>query len=319
MLEFFQMAEATRDPRLRDRPISELMREAAIEAGWHLEYVENLQNKNKYQVRYTKPFSSKVTAELVCRYKPQILATLKTIHLETLSSMDIDSFLGYGVFNFIKSYKPDVHNTDSKIVAALTNSIKIKFWQLGRKEVFRFVPGYVGNKNQKGEVVREIRYKNTPRTVSYNSPAFNDMDSEAEMGDFIPDTSPSPEDRYIEKEDIEEFPLTYGQNKEIEKVIISIMVEAGSHGKITIRDLQRDVVDRLGDLIQELTEEKDLVDKRRKGGYDGDPLEREYQELLDRIHNLEVIVNKGVNSINRQVKLFYRRVKEALAKKYHIG
>lgn len=326
MLEFFRMAEATRLPELRNVPLTELMKSAAEEAGWHLEYVENLQNQNKYQVRYEKPFSSVVVAELAGRMRPAIMKFLLTVDQDPGT---IDSYIGYGFFNFIKTYKPDVHNTDEKIKQALFRSIQNKVCQLSRKELFKYRPGYTGTKNRAGEDVRNCRFKNTPREISYNQPAFNDGDSEAELGDFIPDYRPSPMDLYLDQEDSREVHNEYGASKEVEKICIEILLEAGNHGKVTLKDLKIDVAIRL---IPEtkITYKKIEILEDRQAKINGEKrknkensevlqtLEEEYNLLQKQIEELEESINPQVSSLNRQVKTFYRKLKAKLAEKYHI-
>ena len=75
----FKTIKLQRDPKLANKSYVELMSTAAEEAGHHLVYVDNLQNTNKWQVRYKKPFSSKVTIELLARMEGFILGFLSTI------------------------------------------------------------------------------------------------------------------------------------------------------------------------------------------------------------------------------------------------
>lgn len=330
MLEFFRMAEATRLPELKNIPLTELMKSAAEEAGWHLEYVENLQNQNKYQVRYEKPFSSVVVAELAGRMRPAIMKFLLTVDQDPGT---IDSYIGYGFFNFIKTYKPDVHNTDEKIKQALFRSIQNKVCQLSRKELFKYRPGYTGTKNRAGEDVRNCRFKNTPREISYNRPAFNDGDSEAELGDFIPDYRPSPMDLYLDQEDSNEVYGEYGASEEVEKLCIEILLEAGNHDKISLKDLKRDVAIRLIPKIEikvtykkiEILEDRQARingEKRKKENKENQEIQKaldeEYKSIQDEIDKLEESINSDVSSLNRQVKTFYRKLKAKLAEKYHI-
>ena len=67
-----------------------------------------------------------MVAELAGRMRPAIMKFLLTVDQDPGT---IDSYIGYGFFNFIKTYKPDVHNTDEKIKQALFRSIQNKVCQ----------------------------------------------------------------------------------------------------------------------------------------------------------------------------------------------
>lgn len=305
MLEFFRLAEANRNQEFKNIPLHVLMEGAAEEAGWHLEYVPNLQNKTKYQVRYDRPFSSEVTAELACRLRPVIMKFLSKREIDPLT---IDSFVGYGFFNFIKTYKPKVHDTDEKIMAAVYRSVMNKVDQLNRKEIFRYRPTNDSLRSMAGEEVvdengnrRSVKYVRTPKEVSLSTPVYGkDGEEDSEIGNFIPD-SYTPEDAYLDKEGEEDLVEEFGATTDIKKVIIETLVEAGGHGKMTLKELKVTVAIKCKPEVESLYDEFEILIKSGKKD-EADKYEKE-------------VIHPQVSSIDRQVKNFYRELKKRLAAK----
>lgn len=301
MLNFFKMARSQRTEQFRNATLTEILTEGALEAGHYLEYVPNLQNKNKYQVRYKKPFSSERMAEIVCRMEPMVMAILKKRDIDYGS---IDSYIGYGFFNFIKTYKPDVLDTDAKIVSALQRSMINKIDQLNRKERFRYMPGYTGTSQgyQQGKAEREgkipsVRYVTTCREISLHTPVYGKDDIESgEFGDFIPDHEPTPEETCLHCSEEDDIFSSYSDNKEFNKILLEIIIEAGNHGKLTLKDLvdsalhNRDMVVLLsGDYKIELSGDGDIIIS---------------EEVKENIH--------------KRIKVFYRGLKKKLKVKFNI-
>ena len=300
MLEFFRMAEQSRVPKYRDIPLHKLMRAAAEQAGWHLEYVPNLQNRNKYQVRYTKPFSSAVTAELACRMRPAIMAFLAKRDIDPKT---IDSFVGYGFFNFIKTYKPEVHDTDEKIKAAIYRSVMNKVDQGNRKEIFRYRPTNLIDE-ETGEPIekKKHKYSNTPREVSINTTVYGkDGDESAELQDFIPDDrTGSPLDTLIEEEEIEEL-VDSLTNKSTEKILLRILIEAGGSGERM----------KLKSLIEEALENSSIRDQAIEEITIQIKREQKASGSVEEIHITKEMVEKRVE---KDIKIFYRNLKHKLGK-----
>lgn len=319
MLEFFRLAEATRNPNLKDIPLSDLMRMAAEEAGWHLEYVANLQNRTKYQVRYERPFSSQVTAELVCRSKNSIMYFLSKRDFDPST---IDSYLGYGFWNFIKTYKPDVHDTDEKIRAAIYRSVQNKVDQGNRKEIFRYRPTNDSMGAQAGITVKvevdsqgnqtetkvSTRYIKTPKEVSFNTEIFSKDGSQGgELGDFIPDERYSPLKPALEEDEEDGLVQEYTSSR-MQEILLKLLVEAGAHGRFTLKALQEEAL-HSEDIVEEVIQEIEISIHRakeraiKKG--------REFEDL----HITQEMVN---NKVARKTKVFYRELKKKLANKYSI-
>lgn len=319
MLEFFRLAEATRNPNLKDIPLSDLMRVAAEEAGWHLEYISNLQNRTKYQVRYERPFSSQVTAELACRLKNSIMYFLSKRNFDPST---INSYIGYGFWNFIKTYKPDIHNTDVKIKAAIYRSVQNKVDQGNRKEIFKYKPTNNSIEAQAGITVRvevddlgnktetkiSTKYIKTPKEISFNTEVFGkDGGQSGELGDFIPDERYSPTRSTLEKDEEDELLEEYTSSR-MQEILLRLLVEAGAHGRFSLRALQEEAL-HSEDLVQEVTHEIEISLHRakeraiKKG--------REFEDL----HITQEMVN---NKVARKTKVFYRDLKKKLANKYSI-
>ena len=290
--QLFKMVKSQRDPRLADKSFVELMSTAAEEAGHHLVYVENLQNANKWQVRYTKPFSSAVTAELLARMEGFILGFLATRDYDPST---IDSHICYGIANFIKTYKPDVHNTEKAIVGALHFSIKQKIEQSNRKEIFRYRPGYKGytiEDRKKMEADPEYkgkeRYTKTPKEISLNLKieGKDSDDDSTELGDYIPESR----DEFSEKEEIMDLELTLTSN-ECQKVFLKILVEGGASGKVSIKDLGRTAL-----TYPEIVEETKIELSKKKG-----------------LSPEEVDLTLVVNRVMKKAKVFYRDLRDRLS------
>lgn len=309
MLQFFKMAEATRNPLYKDIPLTVLMEDAAERAGWHLEYVPNLQSKTKYQVKYEQKFDSQVVAELACRLRKPIENFL---YKRDIDPSTIDSHVGYGFFNFIKTYKPEVHDTDEKICAAIYRSVMNKVDQGNRKETFRYRPTEQADKaqagvkvevkiNDQGEEVEtqlSVKYVKTPREISLNMEVEGKGgDQGGELGDFIPDNRYSADRLAMDRAEEEEIYEEYSSTK-VQKLLLQILMEAGAHGKMTSRELQREAMND-PDIIDEVTQE--LEDQFYKK-----------PEYAVGIYITEEMVN---NRIARETKVFYKNLKERLAAK----
>lgn len=241
MLEIFKMAMANRDESLKDVPLTKLMELAAKEAGWHQVLVPNLTNRNKLQTRYTKPFSSEVTAELICRTRPYIVSALRK---RDINPSTIDSHIGWGVFSFIKTYNPEKHNTDAIIASCIYTAVLTRIQQSLRKEDFKYRPGYLGiTEKERAEAEKEGRaprgrYTTIPKEISINAKVCNgDEDSDSELGDFIP----SQGDFASDVEQILDLVDTYGET-ENQKILIRLLIDMGGNGKVSRNDLVREAL-----------------------------------------------------------------------------
>ena len=288
MLDFFKLARSTRDPSLATKSYVELMEEAAEEAGWHLVYVPNLQNRTKFQVRYERPFSSAVVAELACRMEPTIMGFLRKRDIDPSL---IDSFVGFGFFNFIKTYKPEVHNTDEKVQAAIYRSVQNKVDQGQRKEIFRYRPT-----SSSGDPTKKHRYVNTPREVSLSRRAHYKDEEGDELGSFIADPlydQPNFCSGFEEAEErgdlIKEYAKTPGQ-----KIFLEILIEAGASGRITIRDLAREAKE--SPIIRDEAR-NDLIEAYKSKGKTEEELT---EEMID-------------ERVFRKAKAYFRGLREILA------
>lgn len=295
MLEFFRLAEQTRKPEYRDVPLADLMRQAAKEAGWHTVYVENLQSRTKDQVRYERPFSSAVTAELACRMKAPIMAFLSK---RDIDKSTINSYIGYGFFNFIKTYKPDVLDTDEKIKAAIYRSVQNKVDQGNRKEIFR----YRESSN---------KYVNTPKEISM-SIRIGNGDNEGdgkELEDYLADTLPSPDLQYMEIEETEELLDIYA-NSNTQEILLKLLLESGSFGRVSVRGLSLEA-GRYPSIREEAIKEIELKIKhqRERAG----KTKKDLPEDKERLALDEENISKF---IYRKVKKFYRELKSKLIEKY---
>lgn len=241
MIEIFEMAIKNRDSKLAKASLAEMMAQAAQEAGWHQVEVPNLQHKNKLQVRYTKAFSSAVTAELICRIRPAIISYLKKREYDPKT---ISSHIGYGVFKFIQTYKPLIHNNDEIILASVFRAIKTKVEQSNRKEIFKFRPGYVGaSEKEKVQAEQEgrsprARYTSVPREISLNTPVYDkNSDQSGELGDFI-SNAPDFSVEVVSEYDLER---EYA-NDDLEKIFIKILIDFGSSGKVSRPELTKEAL-----------------------------------------------------------------------------
>lgn len=153
MLEFVRMAKAERRLENMGKSYVELMEEGCKKAGYHIVNDPKTKNSNKNVVRFEKPFDSSILAELVCRLEPQVMGILKN---KTIDQTTIDSYVAYGFFNFIKTYKKEVHNTNEKIVRCILNSVRQKIDQLSRKEEFRYKPGYDGVRMKRARIIESL-------------------------------------------------------------------------------------------------------------------------------------------------------------------
>lgn len=319
MLDYFRMAHETRKPELKFVPLTELMKSAALEAGWHLEHIDNLQNKNKDAVRYDKPFSSIVTAELSCRLQKSIM---KLLQKKDTSSLPIDSYIGWGIFNFIKSYKPDVHNTDEKILQAAYNSVKCKLDQLSRKEFFRYRPhhkalvlqteGYdqlkieiesSGGTKEDAEKVKKYGYINSPKEVSIHTPiGGKDGEDSKELGDTI-SSSTSPLDEVVYQDEVEDLVEKYAED-EVQGQIIRILIEASNSGKVRPGDLREEA--KLCNLPgSKIIREKVIEEIKISMKVAGDAEVEISEELIEK-------------KVARKIKVFYRQLKKRLAAEYPV-
>lgn len=300
MLEFFKMAKAQRRPYFKDMSLVDLMTYGAEEAGHHLEYVANLQNKNKYQVRYKKPFNSSVLSEVICRMEPNIMSILKKRDIDPST---INSYIGYGFFNFIKTYKPDVHNTEDKIRNAIYKSVLQKIEQLSRKERFKYIPGYEGITNKEREAAEKEgrkpkgRYVNTCKEVSINSPVYGkDDDQSGELGDFIPDTQLNPEEKCIDRDERNQLCIKYSEN-EFGKILLEIIIDSGSSGKLSIKDLKETALSN-SDFRKVIAQEL---------GFTYNP-EDEFE-----------LSEEQEEKLHRKIKLFYRGLRKRLKIEFQLN
>ena len=292
ILPLFKNIKSQRDPQLASKTYVELMSKAAEEAGHHLVYVENLQNTNKWQVRYRKPFSSEVTTELLARMEGFVLGFLANRDYDPST---IESHICYGIANFIKTYKPDVHNTDKLIVGALHFSIKQKIEQSNRKELFKYRPGYKGysiedrkkmeaDPNYKGKE----RYTKTPKEISINTKVEGKSsdDHTTEIGDYIPDNRNLLEDR----EQMIDLEVAFTSNKS-QKIFLEILIEGGASGKVSIKDLGRTALN-YPEVVDEAKEE---ISKTR--GLEPD----------------EIDLTLVVNRVMKKAKIFYKGLRDKLS------
>lgn len=291
-LQLFKNLKSQRDPRLSNLSYVELMSTAAEEAGHHLVYVENLQNTNKWQVRYNKPFSSAVTIELLARMEGFILGFLATRDYDPST---IDSHICYGIANFIKTYKPDVHNTEKSIVGALHFSLKQKIEQSNRKELFKYRPGYKGYSKEDRKKMEldptykgKERYIKTPKEISLNLriDGKDSDDDSTELADYIPEVK----DGFAEKEGMMDLELTFVSDN-CQKIFLKILVEGGASGKVSIKDLGRTAL-----TYPEIVEEAKVEISQKKGL---DP-----QEV-----DLTLVINK----VMKKAKVFYRDLRDKLS------
>ena len=290
--QLFKNVKLQRDPKLADKSYVELMSTAAEEAGHHLVYVENLQNTNKWQVRYNKPFSSAVTVELLARMEGFILGFLATRDYDPST---IDSHICYGVANFIKTYKPDVHNTDKAIVGALHFSIKQKIEQSNRKEIFKYRPGYKGYSIEDRKKMEadptykgKERYTKTPKEISLNLriDGKDSDDDSTELGDYIPETR----DDFAEREGMIDLELSFASDS-CQKVFLKILVDGGASGKVSIKDLGRTAL-----TYPEIVEETRIEISEKKG-----------------LSPDEVDLTLVVNRVMKKAKVFYRDLRDKLS------
>ena len=300
MLEFFKRARLQRTEQFKNDSLVKILTEGALEAGHHLEYVPNLQNRNKYQVRYTKPFSSERLVEIICRMEPYVMSLLKKRDIDYTT---IDSYIGYGFFNFIKTYKPDTLDTEAKVISAIQRSMMNKIDQLNRKERFRYMPGYTGTtqgykKDQadKEGVELKARYVNTCKEVSIYTPVFGkDEEESGNYGDFIPDSSPTPEELFLDSDLEEEVYSTYSDNKPINRILLEILIEAGYHGKLSVKDLVDSALHRPDFVVQV------------KGDYN-----------ISILPSGEVIISEeSREALHRKIKIFYRGLRKKLKIKFN--
>lgn len=306
MFEFFKMAEANRNPLYREIPLHVLMKDAASRAGWYLEFVPNLKSKTKYQVRYQRPFDSEVVAELVCRMRKYIIGFLKKREIDPTT---IDSYLGWGFFNFIKTYKPDVHDTDEKIRSAIYRSVQNKVDQSNRKEIFKYRPTDDSLRAQNGENIprkkengkKKHLYTRTPKEISSNKPRTGKNDEEGdELGNFIPDSSPSPLDCYLDQEDREELSKEFTKSR-TQEILLNLLIEAGKNGKLALKDLKKEAILN-EEILQETFDELKITLEKREGD------------------SVEIHITKEMvyNRVNRKVKTFYKGLKKKLSIKFSI-
>lgn len=290
--QLFKTVKLQRDPKLANVPYVELMSTEAREAGHHLVYVENLQNANKWQVRYKRPFSSKVTVELLARMEGFILGFLANRDYDPST---IDSHICYAIANFIKTYKPDVHNTEASIIAALHSSIKQKIEQSNRKEIFKYRPGYHGYSLEDKKKMEEDptykgkeRYTKTPKEISLNLKieGKDSDDNSTELGDYIPEQR----DLFSEKEEMMDLELSFASSN-CNKVFLKILVEGGASGKVSIKDLGRTAL-RYPEIVEEAKEEI----SRKKG-----------------LSPEEVDITLVVNRVMKKAKVFYRDLRDKLS------
>ena len=290
--QLFKNVKLQRDPRLANKSYVELMSTAAEEAGHHLVYVENLQNTNKWQVRYNKPFSSAVTVELLARMEGFILGFLATRDYDPST---IESHICYGVANFIKTYKPDVHNTDKLIVGALHFSIKQKIEQSNRKETFKYRPGYKGYSIEDRKKMEadptykgKERYTKTPKEISLNLriDGKDSDDDSTELGDYIPEVK----DDFAEREGMIDLELSFASDS-CQKVFLKILVEGGASGKVSIKDLGRTAL-----TYPEIVEEAKTEISKKKG-----------------LSPEEVDLTLVINRVMKKAKVFYRDLRDRLS------
>jgi hypothetical protein len=298
MLEFFKMARGFRKPYFKEMSLVDLMSYGAEEAGCHLEYVANLQNKNKYQVRYNKQFSSAVLAELVCRMEPNVMSILKKRDFDIST---IDSYISYGFFNFIKTYKPDVHNTDEKIRNAVYNSVIQKIEQLSRKEKFKYVPGYKGVTRRERELAEKegrepkARYVNTCKEVSIHTPVYGrDDEQSGELGDFIPDSMPTPEEKLINKCEKEELCIRYSDDQ-FGKILLEVIIDSYSDKRLSVNELKESALNN--------EDFRELVAK--EFGFNPNDNFELPPEFEDKLY--------------RKIKVFYRNLKKKLKIEFNIN
>lgn len=327
MLDYFRMAHETRKPELKSVPLTELMKSAALEAGWHLEHIDNLQNKNKDAVRYDKPFSSIVTAELSCRLQKSIM---KLLQKKDTSSSPIDSYIGWGIFNFIKSYKPDVHNTDEKILAAAYNSVKCKVDQLLRKEIFRHRPhhkalvlqteGYdslkieiesSGGTEEEAENIKKYTYVNSPKEVSIHTPSGGkDGEDSKELGDTL-SSGTSPLDEVVYQDEVEDLVEKYSED-EVQGQIIRILIEAGNSGRVRPGDIREEAK---GEVIQDGEGNKTYKHSIPGSEIIRQSVIREIKISMNLAEDAEVEISEELieKKMARKIKVFYRQLKKRLA------
>ena len=291
LLQLFKQAKLQRDPKLANQSYVEIMSTAAAEAGHHLVYVENLQNANKWQVRYKKPFSSAVTSELLIRMEGFILGFLANRDFDPFT---IESHICYSIFNFIKTYKPDVHTTDQAIIGALHSSIKQKIEQSNRKETFKYRPGYKGYSKEDRKKMEEDpeykgkeRYVKTPKEISLNFKVEgkDSDDDSTELADYISD----PVDSFKEKEETMDLELEFATDIN-KKAFLKILIECGSSGKVSIKDFGRSAL-----TDPEIVNETRIEISKKKGL---DPEEVDF----------ELVVNR----VMKKAKVFYRNIKEEI-------
>ena len=286
MIEIFRMAEEQRKSGLAKISLTELMKKAAKEAGWHIVEVPNLNCKDKRQVRYERPFSSAVASELVCRIKLPIYHYLKKRDFDPKT---ISSHIGYGVFKFIQTYKPEVHNSDEIIMASLFRIIRTKVEQSNRKELFRYRPGYQGVTNRERKMAEEegrnpkARYTSAPKEISIFSPIFDeDHEDSAEMIDFI---SQGPD---FSKEVTERSDLIDGYGEDdLQKEFIQILIDMGQNGKASRPDV---VIEAMNNRV---------IISLIKREFKEEPTEEEIRAKLA-----------------RKVKVFFKEIKEKLQRDF---
>lgn len=287
MLEIFKMAEEQRRSDLSNISLTKLMKVAAEKAGWHIVEVPNLNSADKRQVRYERPFSSAVTAELICRIKPSIYHYLKKRDFDPKT---ISSHIGYGVFKFIQTYKPEVHNSDEIIMASLFRIIRTKVEQSNRKEIFRYVPGYQGVTNKERKLAEQegrapkARYTSAPKEVSIFSPVFDeDQEESAQMIDFL---SEGP-DFTVEMAEENDLLEEYGGDDLLRKAFIKILIDMGSHGKASRPEV-----------VIEAMNNKVIINIIRKE-FDTEPTEEEIKAKLA-----------------RKIKVLFKDLKERLSQDF---
>lgn len=82
------------------------------------------------------------------------------------------------------------------------------------------------------------KYKEVCKETSYNEPIYGKGDEESgEIGDFIQDVEPTPEDRCIERDEVNQLCIKYSEN-EFGKILLEIIIDSGSSGKLSIKDLK---------------------------------------------------------------------------------
>lgn len=142
--------------------------------------------------------------------------------------------------------------------------------------------------------IRE-KYKEVCKETSYNEPIYGKDDEESgEIGDFIPDVEPTPEDRCIERDEVNQLCIKYSES-EFGKILLEIIIDSGSNGKLSVKELKEQALHNQ-DFIELIAPEFGLNPE------DDFELSEEQEEKL-----------------HRKIKLFYRGLRKRLKIEFQLN